>query len=224
MVGNSKKKIEILKEDIALLEEYVRDLFSFTPIGIIIVSPKGVILETNPALEKIVESDTYSLIGEPVEKVIPKDIYKETVREGEISGRKVILKKSRGDDIPVNIFSKERKTSEGETAGYLFALLDATEMERMNEEIEESKKVLEVRVAARTQELKEMAENLETQVKLRTTELEDKLRELEKMNKLMVGRELKMIEVKEKLSRAEEEIIRLKGEKEPAFDKNNPDK
>jgi hypothetical protein len=69
-----------------------------------------------------------------------------------------------------------------------------------------------------------MAENLETQVKLRTTELEDKLRELEKMNKLMVGRELKMIEVKEKLSRAEEEIIRLKGEKEPAFDKNNPDK
>ena len=43
------------------------------------------------------------------------------------------------------------------------------------------------------------------------------------MNKLMVGRELKMIEVKEKLSRAEEEIIRLKEEKGPTF-KNNPDK
>lgn len=66
------------------------------------------------------------------------------------------------------------------------------------QEVEEAKQVLEVRVRARTMELQELANTLESQVFDRTKELQSRLQELEKMNRLMVGRELRMIELKNK--------------------------
>jgi len=80
----------------------------------------------------------------------------------------------------------------------------------MNDKLKESKEVLEIKVAARTRELQELAENLELQVNKRTTELQDKVHELEKMNRLMVGRELRMVDIKNKLNRTEKELRRLK--------------
>jgi nitrate/nitrite-specific signal transduction histidine kinase len=44
-------------------------------------------------------------------------------------------------------------------------------------------------------------EQLEKRVKERTSELEEKNAELHKMNRLFVGRELRMVELKEKMER-----------------------
>jgi len=65
--------------------------------------------------------------------------------------------------------------------------------------LEKEKALLEKRVAERTKELKGFAESLDRQVKEKTKELQEKLNELEKMNKLMVGRELKMTELKKEI-------------------------
>ncbi len=65
--------------------------------------------------------------------------------------------------------------------------------------LEEEKALLEKKVAERTKELKRLAESLNEQVKEKTKELQVKLNELEKMNKLMVGRELKMVELKKEI-------------------------
>ena len=65
--------------------------------------------------------------------------------------------------------------------------------------MEEAMGVLEVKVQARTKELQEVAENLENEVQKRTQELQKKLNELERFNKLTIGRELKMIELKKEL-------------------------
>lgn len=69
------------------------------------------------------------------------------------------------------------------------------------QEMEEAKATLEVRIGARTKELKELSEALEDQVKERTGELKKKIGELERFNRLAVGRELKMMELKEEIKK-----------------------
>ena len=73
---------------------------------------------------------------------------------------------------------------------------------------------MEVKIDARTKELKELSEGLERQVEKRTEELRGKIQELERFNKLSVGRELKMVELKEEVKRLKEELENLKVEKD----------
>ncbi|MFH1643181.1 MAG: hypothetical protein ABH967_00895, partial [Patescibacteria group bacterium] len=65
------------------------------------------------------------------------------------------------------------------------------------EELQDAKSVLEVKVRARTRELEELTQNLEKDVQERTRELQNRVDELEGFHKLVVGRELKMVELKE---------------------------
>ncbi len=71
------------------------------------------------------------------------------------------------------------------------------------EEIETAKAALEIKIQARTKELKELSDRLEVDVQNRTKELQQKIEELEKFNRLAVGRELKMIELKQQLKKTE---------------------
>ena len=80
------------------------------------------------------------------------------------------------------------------------AVLDA------QEETEMARTTLEIKVAARVRELKELADSLDQQVKERTKELQERLNELEKFQRLMIGREEKMIELKEKIKKMEKEL------------------
>ena len=52
--------------------------------------------------------------------------------------------------------------------------------------------------------LHRLNEELEQRVRERTAELEEKNGELERMNRLFVGRELRMVELKERLHKLEE--------------------
>lgn len=58
------------------------------------------------------------------------------------------------------------------------------------------------------EEVKKASKKLEEKVKERTAELEEKTRELEKFNRLFVGRELRIGELKEEIKRLKEEIKR----------------
>lgn len=81
---------------------------------------------------------------------------------------------------------------------YFLSLLEA------QEEIETVRATLEIKVAARTRELKELTESLEGKVGERTKELQERVNELERFHKLTVGRETKMMELKEKIKELEE--------------------
>ncbi len=70
---NDKKKISGLLEDLSLLENYARELFSFSPMPLCFVSPLGVILEANPAFEEISGYSIYEIIGEPIEDFFDKE-------------------------------------------------------------------------------------------------------------------------------------------------------
>lgn len=71
--------------------------------------------------------------------------------------------------------------------------------------LEESKLTLEITVKARTEELRELTNSLQQQVKERTKELQERVNELEKFRKSTVGRELKMMELKDEIRRLKEE-------------------
>jgi C4-dicarboxylate-specific signal transduction histidine kinase len=65
---------------------------------------------------------------------------------------------------------------------------------------------LEAKVRERTKELQSLADTLDIQVKEKTQALEEKIEELEKFNKLAIGRELKMIDLKEENKELKKEL------------------
>lgn len=75
-------------------------------------------------------------------------------------------------------------------------------------ELEAERASLEQKVRERTKELEDLKKNLEEEVAKRTRELKEKIEELEKIQKLTMGRELKMIQLKEEIERLKQELRR----------------
>ncbi len=198
-------RVKVLIKDLTLLEEYSQELLSFTPLPIFSTSSKGIILEVNPAFEKIIGMGAYELIGKSIEDIFDEgitDILNETLKKGHIQDKEILVK-GKGDRlISVSVFAKARDTGGAKNTGCFFGLFDLTEAKKAQEKLEDSKNILEIRVAARTRELEEFTQNLEEKIQQRTQELEQNIYELQKINKLMVGRELKMRELKEELKEA----------------------
>lgn len=103
---------------------------------------------------------------------------------------------------------KEAKVSleEAKTALKVKVKERTKELEKTTEALKESKTILEIKVKARTQELENLTKNLEEQVKERTGKLQEKVKELERFQKFAVGREIKMVELKEELTRLKKEL------------------
>jgi len=57
-------------------------------------------------------------------------------------------------------------------------------------------------------QLKGYTKNLATKISEKTSKLEVKVKELERMNKIMIGRELKMIELKAELKKIKKLLIK----------------
>jgi nitrate/nitrite-specific signal transduction histidine kinase len=84
------------------------------------------------------------------------------------------------------------------------------DLKRHRSILEETNKILEIKVKARTQELENLTAHLEDTVKERTKELEKKLKELETFHRVAVGRELKMIQLKKEIERLKAELKKYK--------------
>lgn len=76
-----------------------------------------------------------------------------------------------------------------------YTILEVKIKER-TKELEEERGSLEEKVKERTKELEDLKISLEKNIEERTRNLNDKLSELERLNKLMIDRELRMIDLK----------------------------
>ena len=90
----------------------------------------------------------------------------------------------------------------------------ALEHARVN--LEEANAALEARVSARTKELEILNQTLEDRVAERTKDLESKIKDLEIFQKITVGRELKMMELKQEIARLQAAMVKEKKQNEPA--------
>jgi PAS domain S-box-containing protein len=101
MEVKEKEKISVLLEDLTLLESYVRDLFSFLPIPVCLVSSIGIILEANPAFEEISGYKIEELIGKPIEEIFKKEEIEELTKE--------VLEKNFVKGKEISILTKEKR-------------------------------------------------------------------------------------------------------------------
>jgi len=140
--SSEEKRISLLVDDIASLENYIHDLFSFSPLPICFVSPIGVVLEINPAFESISGLKSYEIIGETIEKVFKKDeaenLTKDTLEKGSIEGKEMTFSPKGKEKMFSQVFTKARKDEKGETVGYFLGLFDLTKIKKTESELKKT--------------------------------------------------------------------------------------
>jgi PAS domain S-box-containing protein len=141
-----QNKITTLLDDLMLMESYARDLLSFLPLPVCLISLIGIVLEINPALEKISGYRTEEIIGNPLEKFLSKtdakQLIKETIKNGSISSREIILTTKDKKKIYVSAATLLRKNEQGEIIGCFISLFDITAIKENEQELRESQNAL----------------------------------------------------------------------------------
>jgi len=191
-IDNFNKKIRNRTKALKESEEYNRALFTQTAIGLALTSMDGNLIDINPAFAKI--------IGRSVEEAKNLTYWEITPEKyNEQEQLQIESLKTKGEYGP---YEKEYIHKEGHLIpvslqGKIITQKGINYIWSSVEDITERKKTEE--------KIKKMNAELEQKVTLRTSELEQKYAELAKMNKLFVGRELKMAELKEKIKKLENE-------------------
>lgn len=110
-----------------------------------------------------------------------------------------------------NLDHRIKPEAEGETQELAKAFNQmASNLQQSREKLKEAKKTLEVQVKARTKELRRLNRELEERVQKRTQELQKRVNELERFHRLTVGREMKMMELKDKIKELKEKLKETK--------------
>jgi len=189
-----KKLLEELqrtKEDLEDLEIYIEEFSTFLPIAVCTVNLVGIIININKAFEDLTGYKSIEIVGKPLITVFleKKEVEKmadEILKKEFIRGRELTLILKGGKEIPVSVSSSIRKDKEGNFIGYFVGITDISE-------------------------LKKFQKGLEEKIKERTKELQKRINELERFHRLTVGRELKMVGLKEEIKKLKEELEKYKG-------------
>ncbi len=240
-------KEEVIENESGELEDlrrYIEDFTSFLPLAFCMVNPLDYILDCNHAFRDVSGYEKMETIGRNIDFLFKdKDKGKiemfstRVANKDSVVEEEVTLVTKGKKEIPVRISALSRKDDEGNFSGYFLTISDITETKRFEEELErkikertkelqkakekleESEKVLEVRIMARTQELEEINEKLEEKVKERTREIEKKAEELEKKAEEMRQTQTALLNLAEDTDKASKDAEKEK-EKTLAVIKN----
>ena len=182
-----KIKTSLLADDLASLENYIHDLFNFSPLPICFVSPIGVFLEVNPAFEVVSKLKSYELIGEPIEKLFKREeiekLTKKTLKEDLVRGIEMKFFPKEQESIIVQVFTRVRKDEKGDAVGYFLGLFDLSEIKKADEELRKSQVAL-MNILEDTEEARRKAEEERNRTREIITSFTDGLLLFDKDNRL----------------------------------------
>jgi len=187
--NKEKDKISILLGDLASLESYAKDLFSFLPLPVCLVSSIGIILEVNPALEKISGYRIEEIIGKSAEDIFTEEeieaISKETIERGSVLAKETSIFTKEKRKVPVSASTILRKSEEGEIIGYFIGLFDLTDVKKKEKELKDTQLAL-LNMLEDTKMARQVAEEERDKTKAIVTGLADGLIVLDKENKIIL--------------------------------------
>jgi len=170
-------------------EERYRSLFENSMDGVLLTVPDGNVLKANPTACRIFgrSEDEICAVGRAgvVDISDPRlsKAIEERARTGRFSGELTCLRKD-GTRFPCEISSAIFKDSEGRLKTSMI-VRDITERKQVEDEI------------------RKLNEAMEQRIDERTAELQETISRLEELNRVFVDRELKMIELKERIPELE---------------------
>lgn len=194
MKKSPQKNIKAAKEvmtqytddELEELERYIEELSTFLPLPFCIINPSEIIINVNLAFCNLTGYNDLEIIGEPISYLFEnkkdiKNLEEKILSENLVKGYEMNLITKNKTLIIVNVSGCLRKDLQGNIIGYFLAFSDISELKRFQKELEEK-------------------------VEHRTKQLEEKIHEMERFNKVAVGRELKMVELKQEVKRLQDEL------------------
>ena len=180
-----------LKEDLRDLERYIEEFSTFLPLAVCTANPLGIIININQAFQNLTGYGATEIVGELAinlfsNKKEAETLEKTVFKEKTAVTKELILLTKEKKEIPVSVSASAREDETGNIIGYFLAISDISEF-------------------------KKLQEGLEEKVEERTQELQEKIEELERFQRLAVGRELKMVALKEEIEKLKEELEKAKG-------------
>ncbi len=156
--------------------QYARSLIEASLDPLVIISPEGKITDANEATFKVTGVDRESLVGADffdsfTEPEKARETYKQVFEKGNVADYPLTIRHKDGRLTDVLFNASVYKDASGNVLGVSAVARDVTEQKKAEAEVAE----------------------------LRTKEIE-RLAELERFQKLTVGRELKMIELKKEIA------------------------
>jgi PAS domain S-box-containing protein len=185
-----ESEVKKYQDELNELIDYINNFLNFLPIPVCDLSSTFYIIQVNKAFEKLTGFDALDITGESVERLFSekekiKNIILLLQKNRELQNQELTLIKKNGEEIIVNTFWGTRVKKEGEISGFFLAFIDITPLKKIQQEMEEK-------------------------IRISTQDLKEKVKELEKFHEIAIGRELKMIELKEEIKRLKEELENLK--------------
>jgi len=184
-----EKKINLLLEDLSSLEDYIHDLFAFSPLPICFISPLGVILEANPAFLKISGFSFGEVVGNPVEDLFENQeiekVTQATLKEDVVAGREMKFFPKGGKDLICQVFTKTRRDEENRPVGYFLGLFDMTGMKKNERELRQTQSAL-LNILEDTEEAYRLAEGEKEKTHAIISNFSDGLIVLDKFHRLIL--------------------------------------